>query len=82
MKTLQVIGPGCPRCRQLAERADQAARSLGIQYRIEEIRDPAKMAELGVAITPALAVDGTVVVVGKVPPLEDLQSLISAESAT
>ncbi len=77
MKKIQVLGPGCPRCEQLAANADLAARTLGVDYEIEKVTDVNDIAAYGVVITPALAVDGEVVVVGKVMPTEELISLLS-----
>ncbi len=77
MKKLQVLGTGCPRCEKLAEQAELAASELGMEYELEKVTDTDQISQMGVMITPALAVDGKVVVVGKVPPLDDLKSLIS-----
>ncbi len=67
MKKLQILGTGCPKCRKLAENAEAAARALGIEYEIEKITDINEIMKFGVMLTPALVVDGTVKVVGKVP---------------
>ncbi len=77
MKKIQVIGSGCAKCQQLADIVQQAAAELGLDCDFEKVTDPAKMAEMGVMITPALAVDGEVVLVGKVLPIDDVKSLIS-----
>jgi len=37
MKLLQVLGPGCPKCKKLAENAEAAAKELGIEHRLEKI---------------------------------------------
>lgn len=76
MKTLQVIGPGCARCRSLAETVQAAADDLGIEYRIEKVTDPMEIARLGVMLTPALAVDGQVKLSGKVPTSEEVKPLL------
>jgi small redox-active disulfide protein 2 len=76
MKKIQVIGTGCAKCKQLADIVQQAAAELGLEYDFEKVTDPAKMTEMGVMITPALAVDGNVVLVGKVLPIDDVKSLL------
>ena len=76
MKKLQVLGTGCPKCKKLAENAEAAAKSLGIEYEIEKITDINEIMKFGVMITPALAVDGRVKTVGKVPTPEDIEKLI------
>ncbi len=77
MKKIQVLGAGCPRCQQLTDVAEQGALELGLEYEIDKITDMEKIQGMGVMITPALAVDGDVKVVGKVPPIDDVKSLIS-----
>lgn len=65
-KKIQILGTGCPKCIKLAENAEKAAREAGIEVEIEKVSDLKKMMELGVMMTPSLAVDGVVKSVGKV----------------
>ena len=60
MKTLQILGTGCPKCRKLAETTEEAAKSLGLEYRMEKVTDIQAIMGFGVMMTPALAVDGVV----------------------
>ncbi|MGQ9455264.1 MAG: thioredoxin family protein [Armatimonadota bacterium] len=76
MKKLQILGTGCPKCKKLAELAEEAAKSLGVQYEIEKITDVSKIMQFGVMMTPALAVDGEVKVAGRVPSVEELKQMI------
>jgi len=76
MKKLQILGTGCPKCKKLTEHAETAAKELGIEYEIEKVTDINKILEFGVMMTPALAVDGEVKVVGKVPSVEEIKELI------
>lgn len=73
---IQILGTGCPKCHRLAENAEAAARELGIEYTIEKITDINDIMSFGVMMTPALAVDGDVKVVGKVPGPEEIKKLI------
>ena len=77
MKKLQILGTGCAKCKKLAEDAEAAAKALGIEYEIEKITDINEIMTFGVMMTPALVVDGEVKVVGKVPPLDDIKSMLS-----
>lgn len=77
MKKLQVFGTGCPKCQKLAENARAAATQLGLECEIEKVTDVLSFADHGVMLTPALAVDGKVVVSGRVPSVDDLAQLIS-----
>lgn len=76
MKKLQIFGPGCKRCRTLAQNTETAAKELGIDYEIEKVTDIEKMSAAGVFLTPALAVDGELKVVGKVPSPQEIKAML------
>lgn len=77
MKTLQILGPGCARCKKLAENTEAAAKSLGLEYRMEKVTDIQAIMGFGVMTTPALSVDGVVKVSGKVPSMEEIRKILS-----
>ena len=77
MKKLQVLGPGCPKCEELAKRTEEAAQALGVDYELEKVKDLNQMMAMGVFLTPALVVDGEVKVVGKVPSEEEIKKAIA-----
>ena len=76
MKKLQILGTGCPKCNALAEAAKTAADELGLEYEIEKVTDIKTIMSFGVMTTPAVAVDGTVKVAGKLPSHAELKSLL------
>ena len=77
MKKVQILGPGCPRCKQLAANAQAAAKALGLEYELTKVTDLKEIMALGVMMTPALVVDGVVKVTGKVPDVEALKALLA-----
>ena len=77
MKKLQILGTGCPKCAKLAENAEAAAKAAGIEYTIEKVTDINEIVRFGVMMTPALAVDGEVKVVGKVPEPEAIRDMLT-----
>jgi small redox-active disulfide protein 2 len=77
MKKLQILGTGCPKCKKLAENTEAAAKVLGIDYELEKVTDINQIMGFGVAITPALAVDGEVKVAGKVPDIDAIKAVIA-----
>jgi len=76
MKKLQILGTGCPKCKKLAECAEQAAKELGIEYEIEKVTKINDIMKFGVMVTPALVVDGKVKIAGKVPSVEELKNML------
>ena len=77
MKKLQILGTGCPKCKKLAENAEAAVQALGLDYELVKVTDINEIMKFGVMVTPALAVDGTVKVSGKVPDAEAIQAMLS-----
>jgi small redox-active disulfide protein 2 len=76
MKTIQILGTGCAKCQKLAESAKQAADNLGLDYQMEKVTDINKIMSFGVMTTPGLAVDGKVLLTGKVPAVAELEKLL------
>jgi small redox-active disulfide protein 2 len=76
MKKLQILGTGCAKCTNLAAAAEQAAKSLGLEYQMEKVTDLNQIMSFGVMMTPALVVDGTVKVAGRVPSVDDIRKLL------
>lgn len=73
---IQVLGTGCPKCKQLAEVAEQAAMELELSYELVKVTNLNEIMSFGVMMTPALAVDGTVLSAGKVPSKNEVMDLL------
>jgi len=76
MKTIQILGTGCAKCQKLYEHADAAAKELAIEYQMEKVTDINKITDMGVMMTPALAVDGVVKSAGRVPTMDAIKELL------
>ena len=76
MKKLQVLGTGCAKCTKLAANVEAAAAQAGIEYELEKVSDINEIVKFGVMVTPALAIDGQVKVVGKVPSVEQIVEML------
>jgi small redox-active disulfide protein 2 len=77
VKTIQILGTGCSKCKKLAEVAEEAAKAAGIEYQIEKITDMNVIIGFRVMSTPAMVVDGVVKVSGRVPPVDELKGMLS-----
>jgi small redox-active disulfide protein 2 len=76
MKKIQILGTGCPKCKKLAESTEAAAKELGIEYQIEKVTKINDIMAFGVMVTPALVIDGKLIVAGKVPSIEQLKEIL------
>jgi len=74
---IEILGVGCLKCKQLITNAEEAIKELSISAEISKVTDIDKITEYGVMMTPALAVDGTVVSAGKVLSKNDIKKIIS-----
>lgn len=76
---IQVAGPGCARCVATEKNVVQACAELGLNADISHVYDVKEFAALGVRLTPAVIVDGKIVVSGKVPTIAELKSLLAGD---
>jgi len=74
---IEILGSGCPKCKQLTANAEAAMKELNIQAEIGKVTDVDKIIEYGVIMTPGLAIDGKVVSSGKVLNKEEIKRIIS-----
>lgn len=79
---IQIVGADGPKLRLLAERTGVVGRELGLDFEIEHIADTSEISDSGLVSPPALAVDGLIVVSGRVPTLEQLRELLRPISSS
>lgn len=72
-----IYGSGCAKCKQLTEHAAQAAELKGVSFELEKVTDTNAIIDAGIMRTPALAIDGDIVVEGKVASADEIHKLIS-----
>ncbi|GAB4248632.1 MAG: thioredoxin family protein [Acidobacteriota bacterium] len=77
VKRIEILGPGCAKCQQLAAAAEEAARELGLQYELAKVTEIDKIIQYGVMMTPALVVDGVVKDYGRVPTRDELKRMLA-----
>jgi len=73
---IQILGTGCPKCNQLAELTEKVAKEIGLDFQLEKITDLEKIMEFGVMMTPALAIDNEVKIIGKIPSADELKKIL------
>ncbi|WAC07227.1 MAG: thioredoxin family protein [Thermodesulfobacteriota bacterium] len=74
---IQVAGPGCPRCEATEKNVVNACAELNLAADISHVYDTSEYAKLGVRATPAVIVDGKVLVSGRIPTVAELQKIFS-----
>lgn len=74
---IQVAGPSCWRCEATEKNVSNACAELNLAADISHVYDVKQFAALGVRLTPAVIVDGKILVSGKVPTVPELKSLLA-----
>lgn len=77
---IQIAGPGCPNCRTTEQRVKDACAQIDLAADISHVTDYAEMAALGVLRTPAVLIDGRIVMMGRVPSVAELKTLLQGEA--
>jgi small redox-active disulfide protein 2 len=75
---IQVLGPGCAKCKQLAANAHKAVLELDVEATVEKVEDVREIVKFHVLSTPALVVDGAVKSAGRVLTPEAIKDLLRA----
>jgi small redox-active disulfide protein 2 len=76
VKKIQILGTGCPKCKKLAENAQEAMQGFEGEFEIEKVTEINEIMKFGVMMTPALAIDGQVKVTGKVPSPDEIKKML------
>ncbi|HZJ74226.1 MAG TPA: thioredoxin family protein [Perlabentimonas sp.] len=75
-----VLGTGCPKCKTLEEATRKAIEELGVNANVTKEEDIVKIMNYGVMRTPALVIDGKVIVSGRAPNIGELKEIIAKNS--
>ncbi len=69
---VQVLGPGCAKCKKVEKIVREVIAEAGIEAEVVKVSDFQEIASFGVFSTPAVAIDGDVKVVGRVPGKDEI----------
>lgn len=61
MRQIQIIGVGCPKCRQMTAEVKAVVEQLGMEAEIGRIDDPQTIVQMGIFSLPQLMIDGQLV---------------------
>jgi len=73
---IEVLGSGCAKCKLLAERAEEAAKGLGVEFALVKVTEYPDIVARGVMTTPGLVVDGVLKSQGHVPTVAAIQAFL------
>ncbi len=73
-----MFGTGCAKCKRLEKNVNEALAKGGIRAEVIKIEDIDAMTDRGIMVTPALAIDGDIKIMGKVPSVDELVAMFKA----
>ncbi len=74
---IQVAGPGCARCHATEQAVMDACAALNLAADVSHVYDVREYSALGVRLTPAVLVDGRIVISGRVPTVDEVKGLLA-----
>ncbi len=73
---IKVLGTGCAKCKFLEKVTNEAIEKTGIKATVTKVEDIVDIMQFDVMLTPALVIDGEVVVKGRVPSVDEISKLL------
>jgi len=73
---IEILGSGCPKCKATEEIVKKVVKKLGVKAEVGHVYDIDKMTEYGAMLTPAISVDGKIILEGKVPTENEVEKII------
>lgn len=77
MKVIKILGTGCPSCVSTEKIVSEVVNELNIEAKIEKVTEIMDIMQYDVMSTPAIVVDGKVVLKGKVPSVDEVKALLA-----
>ncbi|MBN1539566.1 MAG: TM0996/MTH895 family glutaredoxin-like protein [Candidatus Thermoplasmatota archaeon] len=74
---IEIFGTGCAKCKRLEKHVEKAVKELKVKADIRKVEDITEIMNRGVMMTPALAIDGKIVLSGKTSDIDEIKELLS-----
>lgn len=76
VKEIKVLGPGCAKCKSTFAVVEKVVKSNGIDARLTKVDDIEEIMRYNILATPAVVVDGQVMLKGKVPTEAEVKKIL------
>ena len=76
MKTIKILGTGCPKCKQTIAIVNEVVAENNIEADVQKVEDIMDIMKYNVLTTPAVVVDEKVMIKGRVPSKNEILELL------
>lgn len=76
IKGIKVLGPGCAKCKSTYAVVEKVVKDCGIDVQLTKVDDIEEIMRYDIMSTPAIVIDGKVVLKGKVPSETEVRQLL------
>jgi len=74
---IKILGTGCPKCKSLEKLTRDTVAEIGLEANISKVDDIMDIMNYGVVSTPALVIDGKVVLNGRLPSSKEIKEILN-----
>ncbi len=74
---IKILGTGCAKCKSLENVTREIVAEMNLDATVTKVEDIMEIMAFGVMTTPALVVDGKVVLKGRVPSSSEVKQLLT-----
>ena len=74
---IKILGTGCSKCKTLEEITRKVVKDNYIDANITKVEDIVEIMKYNIMTTPALVIDGKVVVKGRIPSEKEIKQLLT-----
>lgn len=76
MKTIKILGTGCPKSKILFDNVHAALTNKGVKAKVEKVEEIEEIMKYDVLSTPVLVIDEEIKIKGKIPDVKEIEALL------
>ncbi len=77
---IRILGPGCPRCQEVAKRTIDVLAELNVAADVQKVTDIKEIMGYNILATPGLVINDKVKCSGRIPSKEEIKKWIEEEN--
>lgn len=74
---IKILGTGCPKCQALEKATREVVAEINLDATVSKVEDIMEIMSYGIMTTPALLVDGKIVVKGRLPNHSEIKKFLT-----